>query len=236
MPDAPAPPCAPPSLAAVIPALDAATTIGSVVRGTLRHVPRVVVVDDGSTDGTAAAARAAGAEVVRHPANRGKGAALQTGFDHLGSSPFDAIVTLDADGQHDPGDIPLLVDRFRRDRPAIVVGSRAARFEAMPPLRRGMNRFSSAAVRYFAGLDLPDSQSGFRLYDAAFLARARLARDARYEAEMMLLMEAAASGRAVASEPVRAPIVDGRPTSHYRTLRDTFRIIGAVLSRRRGHA
>jgi len=94
--------------AVLIPALDARSTVGAVVRGALRHVSRVVVVDDGSTDDTALTAAAAGAEVARHPRTRGKGAALRTGIDRLLAGPhLDAIVTLDADGQHDPDDIPV---------------------------------------------------------------------------------------------------------------------------------
>jgi glycosyltransferase involved in cell wall biosynthesis len=233
-------------LVGVIPALDASATIGSVVAGALRHLTRVIVVDDGSSDDTAARAAAAGAEVLRHPANRGKGAALDTAFrlligEHraaLARGPgvatgLEGVVTLDADGQHEPDDIPRFVDRFRRERPAIIVGSRAAYFESMRGPRRAMNRFSSAALRFFAGADLPDSQSGFRLYDARFLERLDLdrpaLRGARYEAEMEALMRAAGLGLPLASVPIRMRVVDGVATSHYRFWSDTFRIIGVVL-------
>ncbi len=233
-------------LVGVIPALDASATIGAVVAGTLRRLPRVIVVDDGSSDDTAARAGAAGAEVIRHPANRGKGAALATAFRRLldehgaalasdpgAAPPFEGAVTLDADGQHDPDDIPRFLELFRRERPAIIVGSRAAYFDSMRGPRRAMNRFSSASLRFFAGADLPDSQSGFRLYDARFLERLDLERSglrgARYEAEMEALMRAAALGLPLASVPIRLRVVDGLATSHYRFWADTFRIVGAVL-------
>lgn len=226
----------------VIPALDAQATIGPVVAAARRHVSRVIVVDDGSGDGTGAGARQAGAEVIRHPANLGKGAALTTAFDHLlaenrsGASDVEAVITLDADGQHDPDDIPAFVDLYRRERPAIIVGSRDRYFAGMWGPRRAMNRFSSASLRFFTGADLPDSQSGFRLYDAGFLEGLRLA-GRRYEAEMEALMQATALGLPIASVPIRLRVVDGRATSHYRPLRDTFRIVGTVLRlwlRRRG--
>jgi glycosyltransferase involved in cell wall biosynthesis len=227
---------------AVVPAFEAAPTIGQVVRRALAHVPRVVVVDDGSGDDTAARAAAAGAEVLRHPSNRGKGAALRTAFDRLlreppaaarsGAPPapaWEGVVTLDADGQHDPDDIPRFAETFRRSHPALIVGSRAASFGAMWGPRRAMNRFSSASLRFFSGVDLADSQSGFRLYSRPFLQRFR-PRGRRYEAEMEALMQAAAWGLPIASLPIRVSAADGRTTSHYRPLADTFRIIGAVLS------
>src|SRR6059036_1935665 len=117
----------------VIPALNASSTIGPVVAGTLRHLPRVLVVDDGSTDDTSARARAAGAEVLRHPGNLGKGAALCTAFAHI----------LAGGGQHDPEDIPVFLELHRSARPALIVGSRAGDFAAMWGPRRALNRFSS---------------------------------------------------------------------------------------------
>ena len=233
-----------PLLVAVIPALDAGATVGAVVAGALRHVPRVIVVDDGSTDDTAERARQAGAEVIRHSVNRGKGAALATAFEALLSEKraaapgregaftppggLEGIITLDADGQHDPEDIPAFADLYGRERPALIVGSRNRDFARMWGPRRAMNRFSSASLRVFTGVDLPDSQSGFRLYDAVFLARLRL-EGRRYEAEMEALMRAAEWRLPIASVPIRLLVVDGRATSHYRPLRDTFRIVGTVL-------
>jgi glycosyltransferase involved in cell wall biosynthesis len=221
-----------PGLVAIIPALNASATIGAVVEEALRHVGRVLVVDDGSTDDTADRARRAGAEVIRHPKNRGKGAALVSAFERLLAErrpgDFEAAITLDADGQHDPADIPVLADLYRERRPALIVGSRDRDFGRMWGPRRAMNRFSSASLRIFAGVDLPDSQSGFRLYDAGFLERLRL-EGRRYEAEMEALMRAAEWGLPIVSVPIRLRVADGRATSHYRPLRDTFRIVGTVL-------
>ena len=220
-------------IVAVIPALDAAASIVPVVEGALRHAARVLVVDDGSSDDTGARARAAGAETIRHPVNLGKGAALGTAFRHLLATarPFAAVVTLDADGQHDPSDIPAFVALHAQRRPALIVGSRDRDVARRWGPRRAMNRFSSAAMRVFAGVDLPDTQSGFRLYDAGFLERLRL-EGTRYEAEMEALLRAAEWGLPIASVPIHLRVVDGRETSHYRALPDTFRIIGMVLRHR----
>ena len=215
---------------AVIPAFNASASIGAVVSTARRHLERVIVVDDGSADDTAVRAREAGAEVIRHPVNRGKGAALATAFEHLRAAtpPLEAAITLDADGQHDPDDIPVFIARHRRDRPAIIVGSRDRHFAEMWGPRRALNRFSSASLRFFAGADLPDTQSGFRLYDASFLNATRL-EGQRYEAEMEALMQASARRMPIVSVPIRLRFADGRATSHYRPLRDTFRIVGTVL-------
>ncbi|MGH9797969.1 MAG: glycosyltransferase family 2 protein, partial [Candidatus Polarisedimenticolia bacterium] len=144
---------------------------------------------------------------------------------------FAGALTLDADGQHDPDDIPRFLERFGRERPAVIVGSRASGFARMWGLRRLMNRVSSLSLRLLAGLDLPDTQSGYRVYDARFLERARLA-GGRYEAEMGLLVQAARLRLPVVSLEVGATVADGRATSHYRPLRDTFRIVGTVLRER----
>ena len=214
----------------VIPALNASASIGAVVAAARRHVERVIVVDDGSVDDTAERAREAGAEILRHPANLGKGAALATAFEHLRSEtgPLQGVITLDADGQHDPDDIPAFVALHRSRRPAIIVGSRDRQFAQMWAPRRALNRFSSASLRFFAGADLPDTQSGFRLYDARFLQATRL-EGRRYEAEMEALMQATALRMPIASVPIHLLRADGRSTSHYRPLRDTFRIVGTVL-------
>lgn len=215
----------------VIPALNAQATVGPVVAAARRHVPRTIVVDDGSVDATGETARRAGAEVIRHASNLGKGAALTTAFEALRAerrAALQAVITLDADGQHDPDDIPAFVELHRRERPAIIVGSRQGHFAEMWGPRRAMNRFSSAALRFFTGANLPDTQSGFRLYDAGFLEALRLS-GRRYEAEMEALMQATARKLPIASVPIHLRVVDGRATSHYRPLSDTFRIIGTVL-------
>jgi glycosyltransferase involved in cell wall biosynthesis len=174
------------AILAVIPAYQAAHLVGPVVRGAAEHLP-VLVVDDGSTDTTSDAAREAGAEVIRQEPNQGKGAALQTAFRHALERGVDAILTLDADGQHDPAEIPRFLEAWRSGRPDLTVGARD--FTEMPPSRRVANTVGRWALSAAVGRDIPDNQSGFRLLSA------RLARQMQdsgesgfeFEVEMVLL-------------------------------------------------
>lgn len=212
----------------VIPAYDAAGTVGLAVTGALRHLPDLLVVDDGSTDGTHAAAAAAGAIVVRHPSNRGKGAALRTGFDWMLSRGAEAVITMDADSQHDPDDLPGFVEAFRARHADLIIGSRQAGFFAMTPGRRFGNRFSCNALEFFSGLRIPDSQSGYRLHSAAFLKLLHFESQA-YDAEIEVLLEAARRKRRIETMPVSGKAIDGTATSHFRPWLDTWRIIRTVL-------
>jgi glycosyltransferase involved in cell wall biosynthesis len=212
----------------VIPAYEAADSIADVVRRTRPFLPQVIVVDDGSTDGTGLRAEEAGARVLSHRSNRGKGAALRTAFQRLREEALEGIITLDADGQHDPADIPRFVETFRRTGADLIVGSRAMAFPQMSRGRRFGNRFSSAALFCFSGLRIADSQSGFRFYSQAFLKGVVLRAEA-YDAEMELLLKAAAGGYRVTSLPLTNVIADGRAGSHYRPWLDTYRICACVL-------
>jgi glycosyltransferase involved in cell wall biosynthesis len=140
----------------------------------------------------------------------------------------DAVVTLDADGQHDPDDIPKLVESFRAGGVDLVIGSRWRDFSGMSPMRRFGNRFSSSALAFFSGLRIPDSQSGFRLYSMPFLRAARLKGEA-YELEMEAILAAAALGRRVRTVPISLLVADGRALSHFRPVRDTYRICACVV-------
>lgn len=215
-------------IVAVIPAYNASRTIAAVVRKARLHLPRVVVVDDGSTDDTAEQARLAGAQVFSHPRNRGKGAALRTAFAELAPTEVDAVVTLDADGQHDADDIPRLVESFRAAGADLIIGSRWQDFSGMSSMRRFGNRFSSAALSFFAGVRIPDSQSGFRLYAMPFLRSARLKGEA-YELEMEAILAASAQGRKLRTVPISLLVADGRALSHFRPVMDTYRICACVV-------
>ncbi|HZI94682.1 MAG TPA: glycosyltransferase family 2 protein [Patescibacteria group bacterium] len=212
----------------VVPAYNAEATIGEVARGALKHLSRVLVVDDGSHDATAQRAAAAGARVTRHPANRGKGAALRTGFAQMLELGAEAIITMDADLQHEPDDIPRLVETYRQLRAELIIGSRRMDFTSMTRGRRFGNRFSCGALRFFTGLDIPDSQSGYRLYEAGFVKQLELRRDA-YDAEMEVLLAAARGKRRVETIDITSRAVDGTPTSYYRPWLDTYRICRTVV-------
>jgi glycosyltransferase involved in cell wall biosynthesis len=214
---------------AVIPAYDAADTIAAVVEGTRRHVAPVAVVDDGSHDATGDVARGAGAVVIRHPTNRGKGAALQTGFRHAVAHGATRVVTLDADGQHLPDEIPTLLATADAHPDAIVVGEREKSGHAIRRIARFGNWVADTLLRAFAGRRLPDTQSGFRVYPAAATS-ALGAAGSHFEFETEVLLRAARAGIDIVGVPVRVyyPPPDERVT-HYDPWRDTLRIIAVTL-------
>lgn len=215
-------------IAATIPAFQAAPSLGDVVRRTLRLIPDVLVVDDGSRDGTAEEARAAGAEVLVLPENRGKGVALRTAFDTLIPRGYSGIVTLDADGQHLPEEIPRLLEAGPAD---LVLGTRDHLFRDMGTVRRTSNRLSSWAISFAAGQSLSDVQTGFRLYSRELLTTIGFP-GSRFEAESAVVVRAARHGLRIVTVPVRLGFADGRTTSHYRPLVDSLRIAGAVTRAR----
>jgi len=218
-----------PRIAAAIPAYQAAPSVGAVVRGVLRELPEVLVVDDGSTDATAAEARRAGARVLSFPRNRGKGAALAAAFRDLFARGFDGVLTLDADGQHLPAEIPkILAAAGEAD---LVLGIRDHLFAEMSPLRRASNRLSSRAISFAAGQCFTDIQTGFRYYSRRLIAEVGFP-EARFEAESAVVVRAARRGFKVITVPVRLGFADGRTTSHYRPLIDSLRIAGAVTRAR----
>ncbi len=213
--------------ACVIPALDAGRTLAGVVRGVRRAVGEVyiVVVDDGSRDHTASVARACADHVVRFAGNRGKGAALRAGIRVAAARGSPAVLTVDADGQHDPCCAPALLAAL--DDADLVVGVRARRGSPMPWHRRVSNAVSAAAVSVCAGCRISDSQSGYRAFRPERLA-ALEPRGDRYEYETDFLIQAARAGLRIAW--VHIPTIYGAP-SHFRPLRDSMRIAQTMVRR-----
>jgi len=206
----------------VVPAFQAAASVGEVVARTRATVPaaRVIVVDDGSSDGTGSVAAAAGASVVRHDTNRGKGAALRSGVAEVATGQGSVIVTLDADGQHPPEEIPRLVAPIAEGRADLVLGARE-RTAAMPLGRRLTNRLSAALASRIGGQSIPDAQTGFRAFTAEIAALVRPP-ESHYEYEAAFLLEALARRVRVASIPI--PTVYHGAPSHFRAVADTWRL------------
>ena len=214
--------------AVLIPAYQCAATIAPVVSDARAHLTPVVVVDDGSDDGTAERARLAGAEVLRHERNGGKGAALLTGMRHLATRGFTHALTMDGDGQHLGGEIPALLAEARIDPTAIVVGTRAIGGQEVAAANLFGNRFANLAVRIAAGVNVGDTQSGFRMYPIASTLALPVDGE-RFEYETTVIIRAARAAIPIRSVVVRVyypPIAERR--SHYRKVVDTLRIRRAV--------
>jgi glycosyltransferase involved in cell wall biosynthesis len=212
----------------LIPALNAERSIGAVVRDCKAVNEDVLVVDDGSADRTADVAREAGAHVVSHPVNRGKGAALKTGFAYAIEHGFDAVITLDADGQHLPGEIPKFLAARAETGADLIIGGRAHLFGEMLPRRRFANRFSARCIAYAAKTNVTDSQSGFRLYSVDLLRAIRLRSDG-FDMESEVIVQAGCRGFRIMTIPINLGFVDGQSTSHYKPLGDTIRIAWTVI-------
>ena len=216
-------------IVALIPGYDEAPRIGAVVEAARRHLP-VLVVDDGSADGTADAARANGAEVIEQRPNQGKGAALRAGFRHALARGAEAILTIDADGQHDPDEIPAFLAAWtappsdQEMRPDLVIGRRD--FRAMPPIRRLSNVLGGWAFSWAVGRDIPDNQSGYRLVGRP-LAEATLgSNEPGFAFEVEQITTCIRMGGTIAWVPIRT-IYAGAP-SHIRPiphLREFLRIV-----------
>jgi len=211
--------------AAAIPAYNAAYSVADVVRRTRAILPRVIVIDDGSTDGTGDEARNAGAQVHAFPRNEGKGSALRAAFEILFAQDVDGVVTVDADGQHVPEEIPRLLERASEID--LVLGTRDHLFGGMSPLRAASNRLSSRAISLLAGRRLPDIQTGFRVYSRRLFQEAGFP-EKRFDAESAVVVRAVRLGLSIASVPVRLAQVDGRAHSHYRPVVDSLRIARGV--------
>lgn len=212
----------------MIPAYNEAPRIARVVGGCLRvgGLETVLVVDDGSTDGTAERAREAGAAVLRLEPNRGKGAALAAGFDRALAAGHRWVVTLDGDAQHDPAEVPRFLEVARGRGADVVLGDRLVHPEGMPPIRWLTNRVMSLVLSCLAGVQMADTQCGFRLFSDRVL-RAVRPRSLRFSYESELLVGAGRRGYRFARVPVRS-IYAGGP-SRIRPLPDTARFLALVL-------
>jgi len=240
---APPPSLTPDRIAVVIPALNEALRIREVVTGALRHCPNVIVIDDGSDDGTAEAVADLPVTVLRHATRLGKGAGLRDGFAETLRRGFAAALTMDGDGQHSAEDIPRLLAAGNRHPGWIVIGARLRKRANQPTYRRLANHFGDWGVAWGTGYQIADSQSGQRLYPADVCALGCSGipgEDFVFEAQ--ILMSAAQQlGTRCVSVPIEARYseVHGAPTfrpSHFRPLRDLWRITSHIVAQclRRG--
>lgn len=208
------------SVCALIAAFDEEATVADVVRGVRRFVPDVIVVDDGSSDDTSGRARDAGARVLRHATNMGKGAAVRTGLTEVLAGPWTDVLLIDADLQHHPDDIPRLVEAAGTTGADVVIAERAFTRGQMPTARFYSNRIGSRILSAFIGTPVADSQSGFRLVRTECLRGVTLTAT-RYELETEMLIKLTRRGASLCRLSVPARY-DGA-SSKLRSFRDTFR-------------
>ena len=224
-----------PRVVALVPGYEEGPRIAAVVEATRRHLP-VIVVDDGSTDDTAANAEAAGAEVIRQVPNQGKGAALRAGFSMALADGCAAVVTLDADGQHDPDEIPRFVAAYAAPgatgpRPELLIGTRD--FSRMPPVRRLSNTVGTAAFTWAVGQRVPDNQSGYRLLGRRLMSAMLDSHESGFEFEVEMIAVCIRNGWTMGWVPI-STIYGGEPshiqpwrhfTQFLRVSRDARRIV-----------
>lgn len=236
----------PTTCAAVIPCFNEDSTIAALVSTLRQFLPLVVVVDDGSGDATAVAAAKAGATVIRHGRNHGKGAALRTGLSRARKLGFEWIVTLDGDGQHLPANLPAFLECAEQTGALLVVGNRMHNARAIPWVRRQVNRWMSRQLSWRAGRHLPDTQCGFRLIHLETWARLSLNTE-HFEIESEMLMSFLAAEHQVAFVPIEVigrghhshilPVTDSlRWWKWWRSLKQSFPLPVENKSVERGNA
>ena len=193
-----------PELAAIIPAYNAGRHLSAVIDRVAQYVPRqrIVVVDDGSKDDTRAVAQLSGVDVVVHPVNQGKGAAIRSGIARAQELGVPLAILLDADGQHSPDEIPAFLARQKETGADVVVGNRLVNPENMPWLRKATNYVTSAVVSLLAGRKVADSQNGYRLIRLDHFKKFPLT-TSRYEIESEMIIRAGRAGGKFASVPIK---------------------------------
>lgn len=209
-------------LCILIPSYNEEKGIGSLIRALKARNLAVYVVDDGSTDKTASKAESEGAIVIRHEVNKGKGASLREGFGHILKEDFDAVLLMDADGQHAVEDIDSFSEKMRKTDADVVIGNRMDDTSSMPLSRKHTNRFMSWLISKVSGQRVSDTQCGFRLIKTDVLNKIRL-ESSNYEIESELIIEAARKGFRIESVPIRTVYRDEK--SRINPVLDTLRFI-----------
>jgi glycosyltransferase involved in cell wall biosynthesis len=230
------------SVAVVIPALNEALRIREVVEGVLQYFPNVIVVDDGSVDGTADCIADLPITLLRHRQRQGKGQALRSGFAEAHRRGLHGVLTLDGDGQHAASDLPRLLASANRHPGCIIIGARLRKRATQPLHRRLANEFGDWGIAWGTHYQVADSQSGQRFYPAEVIAL----RDIRAEGFVFEAQVVISAARQLGTRCVSVPIESRyrcadsdeqfRP-SHFKPLQDLYRITSHIvlLALRHGH-
>ncbi|MEI6970390.1 MAG: glycosyltransferase family 2 protein [bacterium] len=214
----------------IIPAFKEARRIGEVVSEVLKHIGTVIVVDDGSPDSTSDAARQAGATVLRHDTNKGKAEALNTGFKYACSNGFEAVITMDGDGQHDPEDLDGFLKAYEKDGCPVLIGNRMTDPEGMPLIRRWTNQFTSWLLSREMKQHVPDTQSGYRLYKCEIIPKV-WTESGRFAAESEILLRISELGLKIGAVPIQVIYRDEK--SKINPITDAFRFFKVIADHRR---
>jgi len=220
-------------IVALIPAYNEETHVAQVVLKSKQYLP-VLIVDDGSTDGTAARAEQAGAVVLRQTPNQGKGAALRVGFRYALGKGYDAIITLDADEQHDPDEIPTFLEAYEEHQGDLIIGARE--FRRMPIVRRTSNSIGTILFSWAIGEYMPDNQSGYRLVSRRLMEATTESREMGFHFEVEQIVTCVIKGYRLDWVPIRT--IYAGETSHVRPLEHVpnfFRLVWQTRQRIRQH-
>jgi glycosyltransferase involved in cell wall biosynthesis len=209
----------------IIPTYNNEQTLADVIRDVAKYTPNIIIVNDGSTDSTPELLKAFPQyDVVSHMPNRGKGMALRQGMKHAAIKGYVYAITIDSDGQHFADDIPVFIDAIEKEPGALLVGARNLTQENMPRKNTFGNKFSNFWFRLETGINLPDTQSGYRLYPLNKLKGVRYF-SAKYEFEIEVMVKAAWKGVKVMPVNIRVFYAEkGKRVSHFRPFKDFARI------------
>ena len=210
----------------LIPSYNEARTIGQIVAELRAESHIVYVVDDGSSDDTAKIAHEAGAVVVKHKSNLGKGASLREGFKHIVKKGYDAVIVMDGDGQHLVSDMGNFIDKMDVTGADIIIGNRMEDVSLMPKERIHTNRFMSSLISLLSGQYVPDSQSGYRLIKREVIEKVPL-KSFNYEIESEMIIKSSRAGFRIESVPIKTIYSDEK--SRVNPFVDTIRFIIFVI-------
>ncbi len=218
------------NVAVIIPAYNAADSLPALFERTIVVLPKenIFLVNDGSHDSTEQIGEKYGVQVISHASNVGKGAALQTGFDAVLKNIFDAVITMDADLQHRPEDIPRFIEMYERTKCDVIIGNRLQNKQGMPIHRVLSNTITTGLVRIRTGKSISDSQSGFRFITRNIIEQITLS-STGFEAETEFLIKAASLGASFGSIPIKT--IYAGEKSNMTHLQTTVNFIKVLLKR-----
>jgi glycosyltransferase involved in cell wall biosynthesis len=213
----------------LIPSYNEESEIAKLIHELQRFSLDIVIVDDGSQDRTAAIAESCGAKVLRNIRNMGKGATLSRGFDYILNNGYDAVITMDGDGQHRPEDLPEFLAAAEPGDAGILIGNRMLDTKNMPFIRVVTNKFMSWLISRIANQKIHDTQCGYRLIKAEVLKKIKI-ETANFEAESEILIKASEAGFKIRSVPVET--VYAQEKSQINPFIDTFRFLKFIIRKR----